>query len=393
MTYVFRAFAYLSVLPLSAAADEPARPLAQIQAIQQGVAEAEAAYRAARAKLPDIHQEDAAVARLNKAFLEREDAGFVTALAIARADSKSAAGFAALEWLLMRPRAYQLPAGKQAMELMREHHAANPKVGRAIANLAYAPPEPNEPGHAEALGLIHAVAEKNPDRTARGQAVLGLAFESRREFSRADDRRQPRAERLAQAAEKAFEAVVREYGDCPNLRIRGSRPPSKDLAGEAQTELIELRRLRVGQEAPDIEGEDLHGDRFRLRDQRGKVVLLVFWGAWCIDCMKEVAHEKELVERFKDRPFVLIGVNSDRDKEYALRIIQRKQIPWRSFWLGRDGPGAELARAWNVRFWPTVYVIDHKGQIRHKDLHGKELDEPLEKLIAEAEAAARTSGR
>jgi cytochrome oxidase Cu insertion factor (SCO1/SenC/PrrC family) len=38
--------------------------------------------------------------------------------------------------------------------------------------------------------------------------------------------------------------------------------------------------LKVGRVAPDIEGEDVDGERFRLSDYRGKVVLLDFWGHW-----------------------------------------------------------------------------------------------------------------
>jgi cytochrome oxidase Cu insertion factor (SCO1/SenC/PrrC family) len=36
----------------------------------------------------------------------------------------------------------------------------------------------------------------------------------------------------------------------------------------------------VGQLAHDIDGEDLEGNRFRLSDYRGRVVVLTFWGDW-----------------------------------------------------------------------------------------------------------------
>jgi cytochrome oxidase Cu insertion factor (SCO1/SenC/PrrC family) len=36
----------------------------------------------------------------------------------------------------------------------------------------------------------------------------------------------------------------------------------------------------IGQLAPDIDGEDLEGKRFRLSDYRGQVVVLTFWGDW-----------------------------------------------------------------------------------------------------------------
>ena len=38
--------------------------------------------------------------------------------------------------------------------------------------------------------------------------------------------------------------------------------------------------LAAGKLAPEIEGEDIDGQTFKLSDYRGKVVLLDFWGNW-----------------------------------------------------------------------------------------------------------------
>lgn len=194
------------------------------------------------------------------------------------------------------------------------------------------------------------------------------------------------ADRAATEAEGAFEAVVRDYGDCPNLRAARDAPGEGTLSAKAGNELFELRHLRIGKPAPDVAAEDLDGVRFKLSDYHGKVVLLVFWASWCSPCMAEVPHEKELVERFKGRPFVLIGVNGDEEKRNAARAVTRDQIPWRSFWNGPDRAAGSVVAAYNVRGWPTVYVIDPRGVIRAKELRDKNLDGPLEKLVAEAEA-------
>ena len=54
-------------------------------------------------------------------------------------------------------------------------------------------------------------------------------------------------------------------------------PGGDTVAERAKAELFEIRNLSVGKEAPDIEGEDQDGKRFKLSDYRGKVVLLDFW--------------------------------------------------------------------------------------------------------------------
>ena len=99
-------------------------------------------------------------------------------------------------------------------------------------------------------------------------------------------------------------------------------------------------------------------------------------------------HERSLVERLKDKPFALIGVNSDVDKKKLKERMAEEKITWRSFWNGPKGTGGPIAEAWNVRGWPTIYVIDAKGVIRAKDVRGTAMDKAIDKLIAEAEADA-----
>jgi hypothetical protein len=99
-------------------------------------------------------------------------------------------------------------------------------------------------------------------------------------------------------------------------------------------------------------------------------------------------HERSLVKKMADKPFALIGVNSDRDLKQLKKRMEEEQITWRSFWNGEEGTGGPISRAWNVRGWPTLFIIDHKGVIRHKYLGSpgeKVLDEAIEKLVREAE--------
>jgi hypothetical protein len=107
--------------------------------------------------------------------------------------------------------------------------------------------------------------------------------------------------------------------------------------------------------------------------------------------MALVPRERELVERYKGRPFALVGVNSDMDKEQLRSALEAHPVTWRSFWCGEKGPLGPIPRSWNVNSWPTVYLIDHAGVIRAKHFAGTEFDAMLEKLVAEAERAAKTN--
>jgi thiol-disulfide isomerase/thioredoxin len=123
----------------------------------------------------------------------------------------------------------------------------------------------------------------------------------------------------------------------------------------------------VGTTAKEIVGEDTDGKKFKLSHYRGRVVLLVFWGHWCGPCRAMYAYQRALLGRVADRPLVLLGVNSDRDRDTVKKTMADEKLTWRSFWDG-GGPNGVISREWNVRGWPTLYLIDHKGVIRHKYL-------------------------
>src|SRR5437868_2276087 len=100
-----------------------------------------------------------------------------------------------------------------------------------------------------------------------------------------------------------------------------------------------------------------------------------------------VAHERSLVAKYQNRPFVLLGVNSDADRESARLASLKQKLPWRSWWVGsQTGPIPELYR---VTCWPTVYLIDEKGIIRYAQLNGQTLDDAIEFLVREAESDKR----
>jgi len=81
------------------------------------------------------------------------------------------------------------------------------------------------------------------------------------------------------------------------------------------------------------------------------------------------------------KPFALVGVNSDSDKDKLKKRLEEEHITWPFFW-DKDTSGP-ISSQWNVHSWPTVYVIDSKGVIRHKDLRGQQLDEAVDALLKE----------
>lgn len=102
--------------------------------------------------------------------------------------------------------------------------------------------------------------------------------------------------------------------------------------------------------------------------------------------MGEMPAQKLLVERHANDPFQLIGINHEDDAQAFQKGMREHGLTWLIGWQGHTtGPGANhaITKLYDVPHFPTVYVIDADGVIRHKDLHGPALDRAVEKLLAE----------
>jgi hypothetical protein len=97
-------------------------------------------------------------------------------------------------------------------------------------------------------------------------------------------------------------------------------------------------------------------------------------------------HERSLVKRLDTRPFALLGINSDPDREQLKEVMKKEEMTWRSWW-DRDTSGP-IASKWNVHGWPTIYVLDATGVIRYKNVRGEAMDKAVDTLLTEADRGA-----
>jgi hypothetical protein len=93
-------------------------------------------------------------------------------------------------------------------------------------------------------------------------------------------------------------------------------------------------------------------------------------------------HERSLVQKYKGKPFVLVGVNTDEPANLK-KIVQRNEMTWASWQDGHSGP---ICKKWNIMGFPTTVLIDGKGVIRYRDLRGDELEAAIAKLVGEEES-------
>jgi|SRR5688572_6873243 len=150
-----------------------------------------------------------------------------------------------------------------------------------------------------------------------------------------------------------------------------------------------IQHLGIGKVAPDIVGKDLDNKEFKLSDSRGKVTVLVFTGEWCGPCRSEYPYQRLMLELYKDKPFALVGVNSDDKLEVARKGKIDSRLPYRTWWDGHAEKNTEgpIAKAWGVTGWPTMYVLDKSGVIRFAGLRHEDLLKAVSQLMAEKDAS------
>ncbi len=198
----------------------------------------------------------------------------------------------------------------KAIVILLRDHIRSDKLGEACRRMSYGFSK-------ECETFLRTVLEMNPHRDVQGLACLRLAqflnarsqrldllheqppgamLSARREHGDAKPtpchppqmakgyegwfgedylatlQRQDRAAAVREA-EAFFERAAEQYGDV--------KLPYADTVGvKAKADLHEIRHLSVSKEAPDIDGADQDGKRFKLSDYRGKAVLLYFWSEY-----------------------------------------------------------------------------------------------------------------
>jgi len=283
---------------------------------------------------------------------------------------------AAFDGIILLPGVMRSYLDDDLVKIVRDRFLNDPRMGRLCAPLASGSED-------WSMNLLKDVAAKHPDRAVRGQATysLGMAWRNSTEtMTMGRDRTDPEKEQCLAEARRCFLQVLDKDADVI------SADGTFRLAVKARAELARidnLPNLKVGKVAPEISGEDLDGQPLKLSDHRGQVVVICFWATWCGPCMAMVPHERELVVRMAGKPFVLLGVNSDEvgDRDKARKATRDKQMTWPSWWDGGFRGGIQTA--YDVKQWPTVYVLDPQGVIRLIDVRDRELDQAVETLLVE----------
>jgi len=110
--------------------------------------------------------------------------------------------------------------------------------------------------------------------------------------------------------------------------------------------------------APDFTLRTLDGQKLRLGEQRGRVVLVNFWATWCGPCRQEMPHLNKLYEKYKAKGVIVLGVMTDNPGESDLLNFQSDYEM--SYPVVRGN--SDIITAFNYpQALPTTFVFDKGG--------------------------------
>ena len=121
-------------------------------------------------------------------------------------------------------------------------------------------------------------------------------------------------------------------------------------------------RLQPGQPAPAFTLLDQSGHAVSLRDFRGKVVYLDFWGTWCAPCRQELPASTRLVQQFAGREVVFVSIAVNDTEATWQRVVAAEHLAGPTQ-VALRSPDPTVAVAYNVRDFPTYMLIGRDGRI------------------------------
>lgn len=165
--------------------------------------------------------------------------------------------------------------------------------------------------------------------------------------------------------------------------VAANNPPRAELpSGESARVGIPSSNVGVpscsvsGNRLLDFALNDLNGQPFRFREQRGRLVLIDFWGTWCTPCMQSLPYLVDLQRRYGSQGLEVIGIayeeGNSPDRVDRVRFVRTRQGLNYKVLVG-EGDNCPVLTKLNVASFPTLLLVDETGEIvwRAEGLNGK----------------------
>lgn len=157
--------------------------------------------------------------------------------------------------------------------------------------------------------------------------------------------------------------------------------PNSPVVDDFVADVNRMKKLAIGQIAPDITLPNPEGELVSLSSLRGNYVLVDFWAKWCRPCRMENPNVVRMYNKYNEKGFEVFGVSLDRNKQDWLQAIEQDGLHWTQvsdlkYWQ------SDAAKLYNISAIPFALLLDPEGKIIGKNLRGKQLENKLEEIFS-----------
>lgn len=131
--------------------------------------------------------------------------------------------------------------------------------------------------------------------------------------------------------------------------------------------------------APDFTLKDINGKDISLSSFKGKVMLINFWGTFCVPCRKEMPSLEIIYKTYKDKGFVVLAVSEDKSISSVKEFVKEYRLTFPVV-LDED---KKVAKQYKVSILPVTFLLDKKGMISKKFFGEREWTDAESKKMVE----------
>lgn len=142
-------------------------------------------------------------------------------------------------------------------------------------------------------------------------------------------------------------------------KLRNAPDPLEAPDGDGGGGSEGLESILVGKPAPEFELDLLTGEKFRLADQKGKIIVLDFWASWCGPCLQAMPQVDSVATEYADRGVKLVAVNLEETPAKVQAALERLKLET-TVALDRNG---RIAEKYGATAIPQTVIIDRDGLV------------------------------